>query len=43
VQFQFSVFTRLLYAVYALGKPRHLCDATTWLAALWLAGESSTS
>ena len=42
-QFQFSVFTRLLYAVCVLGKSRHLCDATTWLAALWLAGEGSTS
>jgi len=42
VQFQLSVFTHL-YAAIMLGKLRLLRDANAWLAALWLAGERSTS
>ena len=39
----FQFFTLLLQAVCVLAQPCHLCDATTWLVVLWLAGESSTS
>jgi len=31
------------HVVCVLAQPRHSCHATTWLAALWLVGESSTS